>query len=87
MRKRAQGIVSSDKMEKTITVVVDRLQKHPRYAKYVRYNSSLKVHDPQNQASEGDLVEIEECRPISKDKSWRLVSIKKHAAETASVEL
>ncbi len=87
MRKRAQGLVKSAKMDKTITVNIERLQKHPRYEKYVRYNSSFKVHDPANTANEGDLVEIEECRPISKNKSWRLVSIKKRSAETATVEL
>ncbi len=87
MRRRAQGIVKSDKMDKTITVVVQRLQKHRRYGKYVRYNSSFAVHDARNEAQEGDLVEIEETRPISKNKSWRLVSVKKRAAETARVEL
>ncbi len=87
MRKRAQGIVKSGKMDKTITVEVERLQKHRRYGKYVRYSSKFMAHDPQNDAREGDLVEIEETRPLSKNKSWRLVSIKKRAAETSSVEL
>ncbi len=87
MRKRAQGIVKSGKMDKTITVEVERLQKHRRYGKYVRYSSKFMAHDPHNDAREGDLVEIEETRPLSKNKSWRLVSIKKRAAETSSVEL
>ncbi len=87
MRRRAQGIVKSDKMDKTISVEVERLQKHRRYEKYVRYNSKFMAHDSNNDARVGDLVEIEETRPLSKNKSWRLVAIKKRAAETADVEL
>ena len=87
MKRRAQGIVESDRMEKTITVNVERLQKHPRYKKYVRYNSTFMAHDDNDSAAKGDLVEIEECSPISKNKTWRLVSVKKRAAETASVEM
>ncbi len=74
-------------MDKTVTVVVERLQKHRRYDKYVLYRKSFMVHDPNNEAGVGDLVEIEEIRPISRHKSWRLVSVKKRAAETAPVEL
>lgn len=74
-RKITTGIVSSDKMDKTITVVVERLVQHPRYKKYVRKYSKLKAHDEKGEANIGDRVEIMETRPISKTKTWRLVRI------------
>ncbi len=69
------GRVSSTKMDKTITVVIERLVKHPIYGKYVRRTTKLHAHDEQNQCREGDIVTIEQCRPLSKTKSWRLVSV------------
>jgi small subunit ribosomal protein S17 len=79
MRRRAHGTVKSDKMDKTITVVVERRLPHPRYGKIVRRRSTFKAHDPHNEARPGDVVEIEETRPLSKTKSWRLVRVVKRA--------
>lgn len=69
------GRVISDKMDKTITVSEERLRPHPRYGKYVRRSSTFKAHDEQNEAREGDVVEITNSRPISKSKRWRLVQV------------
>ena len=69
------GLVVSNKMDKTITVLVERKVKHSLYKKYIRRSSRLHAHDEDNACSEGDTVLIEECRPISKSKSWRLVKI------------
>jgi small subunit ribosomal protein S17 len=80
-----RGIVKSNKMDKTITVTVERLMKHPRYGKYVRRKASYKAHDSHKQAKVGDLVEIEETRPLSKTKNWRLVRIIKKASEVQFV--
>ena len=76
-RRRLIGIVSSDKMDKTIVVKVYQLVQHPRYKKYIRRVSVLKAHDENNEAKVGDKVEIMECRRLSKTKSWRLVRILK----------
>jgi len=69
------GRVVSNKMDKTVTVLVERQVKHPMYGKYMRRSSKFKVHDEENTCNEGDLVTITECRPISKNKSWRLVDV------------
>ena len=69
------GRVVSDKMDKTVSVAVERLIKHPVYGKYIRRSTKLHVHDAENACREGDLVTIEQCRPLSKTKSWRLVEI------------
>ena len=69
------GRVVSDKADKTVTVAVDRLVKHQRYGKYIRRRSRLHVHDPKNTIRVGDKVEIAECRPISKTKSWRVFKL------------
>jgi small subunit ribosomal protein S17 len=69
------GRVSSDKMDKTVVVVVDRQVKHPLYGKYVSRRTKVRVHDEGNECREGDLVAIEECRPLAKTKAWRLVKI------------
>jgi small subunit ribosomal protein S17 len=74
-RKVVVGTVVSDKMEKTITVSMKRLVKHPRYKKYIRQNTKFKAHDENNEAKIGDIVEIMETRPLSKTKNWRLVRI------------
>ncbi len=74
-RKTIVGKVVSDKMDKTITVREDRLVKHARYKKYIRRSTNYKAHDEQNQASEGDVVEIVHTRPLSKTKCWRLVRV------------
>ena len=75
LRKVKQGIVSSDKMDKTITVVVENRKRHPMYNKIMTTTSKLKAHDEKNEAEEGDLVEIMETRPLSATKRWRLVRI------------
>jgi small subunit ribosomal protein S17 len=69
------GRVVSNKMDKTVTVLIERKVKHPIYGKYIRRSSKLHVHDEQNACQEGDLVSIEQCRPVSKTKAWRLVGI------------
>ena len=70
-----QGRVVSDKMEKSITVLIERRVKHPIYGKFMTRSTKLKAHDETNQCVTGDLVSIRECGPISKSKSWTLVSV------------
>lgn len=72
-----EGIVVSDKMDKTIVVRVESKQKHPLYGKTISKNKRYKVHDENNECCEGDLVRVIECRPISKDKKFRLTKIVK----------
>lgn len=74
-RKTRIGIVASNKMDKTITVEVHTKDKHPIYKKTINKTSSFKAHDEKNECSIGDIVEIEETRPLSKTKRWRLVRI------------
>ena len=74
------GRVVSDKMDKSITVLVERKVAHPLYGKYVKRSTKLHAHDEQNECNMGDTVSIEECRPISKSKSWRLVKILERAS-------
>jgi small subunit ribosomal protein S17 len=69
------GTVVSNKMDKTIAVLVERLVKHPQYGKYVRRSTKLLAHDEGNTCREGDLVAIAETRPLSKRKAWQLVEI------------
>ncbi len=69
------GRVVSSKMNQGVTVSIDRLIQHPVYGKYIRRTSKVMAHDEDNSCSEGDTVEIVECRPISKRKSWRVVKI------------
>lgn len=80
--KPLTGVVCSAGGDKTVRVDVNRLVKHPRYGKYMRRRTRVAVHDPQNQAAPGDLVEILPCRPISKSKSWRLVRVVRAADAT-----
>ncbi|HEY9490182.1 MAG TPA: 30S ribosomal protein S17 [Chryseosolibacter sp.] len=74
-RKERTGKVVSNKMQKTITVAVDRKVKHPIYGKFVNRTTKFKAHDEENTAGIGDTVRIMETRPISKDKRWRLVEV------------
>ncbi|MBN2859491.1 MAG: 30S ribosomal protein S17 [Sphaerochaetaceae bacterium] len=74
-KKRYTGIVSSDKMDKTIVVTVTTRKLHPLYKKYVNSTKKVKAHDETNSAGMGDTVRVVECRPISKEKSWRLEQI------------
>ena len=75
------GRVSSNKMDKTISVVIERYVKHPMYGKFVRRSTKLFAHDENNEAREGDVVTIRETRPISKNKAWALVEVVERAAE------
>ena len=72
-KKTLVGQVSSNKMDKTIAVIIERRVKHPLYKKYIKRSTKLLAHDENNQCNIGDKVSIEECRPLSKFKSWRLV--------------
>ncbi|MHC5025998.1 MAG: 30S ribosomal protein S17 [Planctomycetota bacterium] len=72
---RKFGVVRSDSRDKTRKVTIEFLVKHPKYGKYVRKRTVLHVHDENNQSSVGDKVEIAECKPISKTKSWTLVRV------------
>jgi len=74
-RKTRIGIVSSDKMTKTITVAVERKIKHPIYGKFLKKTTKFHAHDEENTAGTGDVVRIMETRPLSKTKRWRLVEI------------
>lgn len=75
------GRVISDKMEKSISVRVETREQHPIYKKYVRRSSKFHAHDADNACRTGDLVRIEECRPLSKTKTWRLVEVIERAGE------
>jgi len=74
------GRVVSDKMDKTVTVLVERKVPHPIYGKYVKRSTKLHAHDENNECKMGDTVSIEECRPLSKNKSWRLVKVLERAS-------
>jgi small subunit ribosomal protein S17 len=73
--KTKRGVVVSKSGDKSVRVQIDYTVKHPMYGKYIKRRTKLGVHDPQNEAGIGDTVEITECRPISKSKSWRLVKV------------
>ena len=74
-RRTAHGVVIGDKMDKSVTVRVERLQKHPRYGKYVRRRTRLVAHDENNEYRVGDTVRIVETRPLSKTKRWRVAEL------------
>jgi len=85
-RKLRTGVVVSDKMDKTIVVQVTRLAKHPAYGKVVKKKNKFKAHDEHNTAKSGDTVLIQETRPLSKDKRWRLLKVlKKGEAEAEAM--
>jgi len=75
------GLVVSSKRDKTITVLIERKVKHPLYKKILRRSSKLQAHDQDNICSKGDLVTIQECRPLSKTKSWKLLKLEKKVQE------
>lgn len=75
------GRVVSNKMHKTVTVLIERKIRHPLYQKYIRRRTKLHAHDENNEGGQGDLVLIQECRPLSKTKSWRLVKVLEKAPE------
>ena len=78
-RKIRVGVVSSDKMQKTVVVTINNLVRHPVYGRIQKQNKKLKAHDETNDAHIGDTVEIMETRPLSKDKCWRVVRIVERA--------
>ncbi len=75
MNRALTGTVVSDAMDKSITVLVERKVKHPLYGKFIRRSTKLHAHDEDNECKVGDVVLIEQCRPISKTKTWRLVRV------------
>jgi len=75
------GRVVSNKMDKTVTVLVERKVRHPLYGKYIRRSTKLHAHDESNECHEGDTVMIQECRPMSKTKTWRLVKVLERAEQ------
>jgi len=75
LRKTRTGVVRSNKMDKTITVTVERRVKHPIYGKFVKKTTSFHAHDEKNECTVGDIVKIMETRPLSKTKRWRLVEV------------
>ena len=81
IERRVVGRVVSDKMDKTVSVAIERLVRHEMYGKYIRRTSKLKAHDEDNTCRIGDTVAIRECRPISKAKSWRVVEVLERASE------
>jgi small subunit ribosomal protein S17 len=74
------GRVVSDKMDKTVSVAVERLIKHPVYGKYIRRTTKVLAHDANNECKAGDRVAISECKPISKNKAWAVVNVVERAA-------
>jgi len=78
-RKARIGKVVSDKMDKTVVVMIERLVKHPQYKRYVRKRSKFKVHDEKNECKEGDIIRFMETRPLSKEKRWRFVEFVERA--------
>lgn len=74
-RKERVGVVASAKMQKTISVIVERKVKHPKYAKFIKKTSKFYAHDEKNECKEGDTVRITETRPLSKLKRWRLTEV------------
>ncbi|NVK38588.1 MAG: 30S ribosomal protein S17 [Gammaproteobacteria bacterium] len=76
-----QGKVVSDKMDKTITVLIERRVKHPIYGKFVKRSTKLHAHDEKNECQIGDTVSVRECRPLSKSKTWMLVSVDERATK------
>ncbi len=73
--RTVEGRVVSNKMNKTVTILVERQVKHPLYGKYIRRSTKLHAHDEENTCNEGDVVRVSECRPLSKTKNWRVVEV------------
>ena len=80
VRRTVVGRVVSDKMDKTVSVAIERLIKHPTYGKYIRRTSKVMAHDENNDCKIGDRVAISECRPMSKNKAWQVVDVIERAA-------
>ncbi len=80
-RRTISGHVISDKMDKTVSVSVERLVKHPVYGKYIRRTTKVLAHDENNECKAGDQVTLSECKPLSKHKAWQVVSVIERAPE------
>jgi small subunit ribosomal protein S17 len=80
-RRTVVGRVESNKMDKTVSVAIERLIKHPVYGKYIRRTGKVLAHDAANECKAGDRVAIAECRPISKNKSWSVVNVIERSAD------
>ncbi|KRG68126.1 30S ribosomal protein S17 [Pseudoxanthomonas dokdonensis] len=80
-QRTIEGRVVSNKMDKTVTVLVERQVKHPLYGKYIRRSTKLHAHDAENSCKEGDVVRVVEIAPMSKTKNWRVVQVVTRAAE------
>lgn len=80
-KRTLQGVVTSDAGDKSATIMIERRIKHPIYGKFIKRSTKIRVHDETNECGKGDTILIEECRPMSKTKSWRLVKIVEKAAE------
>jgi small subunit ribosomal protein S17 len=75
IKRTLTGLVISDKMDKTITVKIERQVKHPKYGKFIKRSTKVHAHDEANECKMGDTVTVAECRPLSKSKSWQLVEV------------
>ncbi len=75
VKRTVTGVVTSNKMDKTITVMIENVVKHPVYGKYIKRSSKVHAHDEKNECNMGDTVEVVECRPLSKSKTWNLEKI------------
>ncbi len=82
IRKERKGVVVSDRMQKTVVISVERIVMHPRYKKHLKRRTKLKAHDEKNECHIGDRVVVVECRPLSRDKSWRVSKILERAVAT-----
>jgi small subunit ribosomal protein S17 len=80
-KRTIQGVVTSDACDKTATIMIERRIKHPIYGKFIKRSTKLHIHDEANECNKGDTILVEECRPMSKTKSWRLVKVVEKAAE------
>ncbi|MGH7772820.1 MAG: 30S ribosomal protein S17 [Candidatus Binatia bacterium] len=81
-RKERKGVVTSNRMEKTVVVSVERMVMHPKYRKRLKRQTKVKVHDEKNECQIGDRVLIIECRPLSREKRWRVAEVLKRAVQT-----
>jgi len=75
------GVVTSNASDKSATIMIERRIKHPIYGKYIKRSTKLRVHDEANECNKGDVIVVEQCRPMSKTKSWRLVQVVEKAVE------
>lgn len=80
-KRTLQGIVTSNAGDKSATIMIERKIKHPVYGKFIKRSSKIRLHDETNECNEGDTILIEECRPMSKTKSWKLVKVVEKAPE------